>query len=230
MNRLGFKNILIIVVTGLLILALGLTCYLSITKLEDTTKTTLVSNIIRSSQYESKNLQGYIKSHSEPVIKLAELYSKYDYQTGHEKYMEIAQTVTDITKLTLGFDDGRSYTSRASESFPGGVGILSKYDPRTRSWYQLGKKSAGLKLSEVFATKQGALLLLAVHPVAGGVVASDVRLTHLQTVLEGIDIAEDSVGIIVDQKGMVLASTTAIATTQDQVQDISELSGFANRM
>ena len=38
MNKLGFKNILIIVVTGLLIFALGLTCYISITKLEETTK------------------------------------------------------------------------------------------------------------------------------------------------------------------------------------------------
>jgi len=230
MNRLGFKNTLIVVVIGLLIVALGITSYLSISKLEETAKSSLITSITHSSQYEAQSIHRYITQHAQPVTNLAALYKKNNYQQSHEKYLEIGSAVANITKLTLGFDDGRSFTSRASETFPGGVGITSKYDPRTRAWYQLGKKSSSLALSDVFATKQGALILLAVHPIAGGVLASDVRLAHLQEVLEGIEVIENSVGMIVDQNGMVLASTTETAKMQDNVHELSEFSDFSKQM
>jgi methyl-accepting chemotaxis protein len=153
MNRLGFKNTLIVVVIGLLIVALGITSYLSISKLEETAKSSLITSITDSSQYEAESIHRYISQHAQPVVSLAALYKKNNYQQDHEKYLEVGNAAANATKLTLGFDDGRSFTSRASETFPGGVGITLKYDPRTRSWYQLGKKSTGLALSDVFATK-----------------------------------------------------------------------------
>ncbi|RBW46415.1 methyl-accepting chemotaxis protein [Psychromonas sp. B3M02] len=230
MNKLGFKHILIVVIISLLILALGITSFISINKLSETTKNTLVDKITSASQYEANNIKQYIASYSQPVSHLAALYKANNYQTDHEKHMLFAKEATGVAKLTLGFDDGRSYTSRASESFPNGVGIPSKYDPRTRSWYQLGKKSEQLALSEVFATKQGVLLLLAVHAIKDGVIASDVRLTRLQTLVESVDVAKDSVAILVDQKGMVLASTSEVAKAQDQIQTIPELSDFSSEM
>jgi methyl-accepting chemotaxis protein len=230
MNKLGFKNILIVVITGLLIFALGLTCYISINKLEETTKNTLITNIMSSSKYEANNIKSYIGAYSNPVTYLANLYATNNYQADHEKYMMITKEVAGINKITLGLDDGRSYTSTASESFPGGIGIPSKYDPRTRSWYQLGKAHNSLALSDVFATKEGVLLLLAVHPIKGGVLASDVRLTHLQTLVEGVDVAEGAITILVDHKGMVLASTSEIAKVQEELENIDELSGFSKKM
>jgi methyl-accepting chemotaxis protein len=230
MNKLGFKNILIVVITGLLIFALGLTCYISINKLEETTKTTLITSIKGSSHYEANNIKSYIAAYANPVKQLASLYGTHDYQTDHEKYMMLTKEVAGINKITLGLDDGRSYTSTASESFPGGIGIPSKYDPRTRSWYQLGKQNVDLALSDVFATKEGVLLLLAVHPIKGGVLASDVRLTHLQTLVEGVDVAAGAMTILVDHKGMVLASTTDLAKPQQEIQQIDELSDFSKKM
>lgn len=229
MNKFGFKNTLIAVVTGLLILALAVTSYISVGKLEETTKSTLLASIITSSDYEAKNLQAFIEKNAGPVANIAALYKENNYQTGHEKYMKIAKVVTGAAKFTLGYDDGRSYTSRPSESFPNGIGILSRYDPRTRSWYKLGKASSGLKLSDVFATKQGRLLLLAVHPVAGGVVASDVSLAHLQKVVEGIAVPHAS-SLIVDPNGMVIASTVETIQIKDNINEIEELSDFKREM
>lgn len=230
MNHLGFKNTLIIVVTGLLIIALGITSYLSITQLQDTTKSSLIASITHSSKYEASNIRSYINKHAQAATNLADLYAKNNYQDNHEVYMEMGKSVSGVQKMTLGFDDGRSYTSRPSESFPGGVGIPSKYDPRTRSWYKLGKRNTSLTLSDVFATKEGALLLLAVHPVEGGVLASDVRLSHLQNFVEGVDVAQGAVALIVDYKGMVLASTSDVAPMSDNVHNIADLSDFSNEM
>ena len=230
MSRFGFKNTLIIVVISLLIVALGITSYISVSKLEETAKSSLISSLMYSSKYEANNIESYIDQNTQPVVNLAALYQKNNYQQDHAKHMELGAAVSGVSKLTLGFDDGRSYASIESESFPGGVGILSKYDPRTRSWYQLGKKSNGLTLTDVFPTKEGILLLLAMHPIKDGVIASDVRLTHLQEVLEGIEVFENSVGMIVDHSGMVLASTSSLATMQDNIHNIATLSDFSKGM
>lgn len=230
MNNIGFKNILIIVVTTLIILALGLTSYISISKLEESTKKALVGNIVSSSHYEATNIKNEIKFYSDPVTNLANLYEEFNYQTGHEKYLKIAKVATGVTKFTLGFDDGTAFASKSGGTFPNGIGMPDKYDPRTRDWYKLGKSSSGLKLSEVFATSSGALLLLAVHPVENGVIASDVRLTQLQKIVEKVEIGEGTVALIVDHNGMVLASTSEIAIAQDNVKEIDELADFSREM
>jgi len=230
MKNLGFKNILIIVVTALLLLALGLTSYLSIKKLEEETKNALLENIVNSSNYEAESIKNNIKLFSDPVVNVAKLYKKHDYQTNHEKYMDIAKISTGVIKLTLGFDDGTSYASKASKTFPNGIGIPEKYDPRTRAWYKLGKNNAGLTLSDVFATSKGDLLLLAVHAIGNGVIASDVRLTHLQTMIEEVNVEEGTIALLTDHRGMVLASTSEIALAQDNIKDIEELTHFSNEM
>ena len=173
--------------------------------------------------------KSYIKSYSDPVIiwptSIENIIMKL-----HMKSIWKLLKCRGVCKLTLGFDDGSSLLLEHLRSFPGGVGILSKYDPRTRSWYQLGKNSSGLKLSDVFATKQVRFYYSRFTLLEGGVIASDVRLTHLQTLVEGVDVGDGSVGLLVDQKGMVLASTTEVAVAQDKIQDIDELSAFSQEM
>lgn len=254
MNRIGFKNMLLIVVTSLLVIALAIISYIAIDKFEESKKSSLITNMIEVSESDASHIQSYISKYSQPLVDLAALYRKRNYTRDHEIHMEVAARAAGITKLTLGFEDGRSYTSKPSnKTFPGGVGIPSKYDPRTRDWYKLGKESSGLALSDVFATKKGELLLLAVHPIDGGVLASDVRLAHLQMLIEPVEAIADeksavaanadadavelieeaytgSFTMIVDQNGMVLASTGVIATAQDNINEIEGLSDFAGHM
>ena len=231
MNKLGFKNTLIFVVAVLLVVALGLSSYLSISKLEASSKRSLVENIISSSQYEAGNIREYIDKNAQGAKNLAALYKKNNYQDNHQVYMQLGKAVAGVNKMTVGFDDGRSYSSKSSESFPGGIGILSKYDPRTRSWFKLGKKSPGLSLSDIFITSfNNELLILAVHPIAGGVIASDVRLAHIEVMLDNAKVHKDAQGIIVGPKGMVLASTMDVTQVRDNIFDIEQLTSFSKRM
>jgi len=48
--------------------------------------------------------------------------------------------------------------------------------------------------------------------------------------VEGVHVAEEGVAILVDHKGMVLASTSEVAKVQDQVQNIESLSDFTAKM
>lgn len=225
MNQLGFKHVLIVVVVTLLVIALGITSYISIAQLTKLTTNDLIHTIKTSSQYETHNIEKYISDNSRPIVELASLYEQYDYQTSHEKYMEFAARIAGVYKITLGFDDGRSYVSIASSStFPNGIGRTEKYDPRTRPWYQLGKKVNSLALSDVFFTKEGAPILGAVQPIKNGVLLADVRLDHLQKTLEGVNVIPGAVSMIVDDNGLVLASTADYAQIRSYIQDMEDFS------
>lgn len=231
MKKLGFKKSLILIITLLLISALIIMSIFSYRLLKENATTDLINRVESAVTSESNVISTYIKTKSEPAKALAELYEKYNYQTKHEKLAEIASKVGGGSKITIGFDDGSSFVSKPSnKTFPGGIGIKEKFDPRTRAWYQKGKAHSGLILSDIFFTKENVPMFGASHPIAGGVILSDIRLGQLQEVLNGIKIMDNSVGIIVDQKGMILASTAKYAKVKDNLNDTAEFSAFSQNI
>ncbi|TYK64848.1 methyl-accepting chemotaxis protein [Colwellia echini] len=220
MKKLGFKQSLILIITLLLISSLLIMSLFSYNLLRQNAEDDLIKRVQSSIKAESNVISSYILQHSEPAKGLAELYEKYDYQTAHEKLAEVAAFSTGVSKITIAFDDGSSFVSKPSNStFPGGIGIKEKYDPRVRAWYQKGKNSSGLILSDIFFTKENVPMFGALHTIKGGVILSDIRLGQLQSVLEGVDIMDGAVGVIVDEKGMILASTADYASVRGNLSD-----------
>lgn len=220
MNQLGFKNTLITVVIFMLLIGLGLTSYIALNHLKTKATHDFEYSLFNSLEYEVEKIQDYVSYRAQPIAEMAKLYEKYDYTVGHEKYLEFAAAVTPVSKFTLGFDDGSSFASRASKTFPNGIAITSKYDPRTRPWYKLGKSETQLTISDVFFTKSTNQPLVAVvHPVKDGVMMGDIRLAHLSTMLDSLKTTEGSTAFIIDHKGLVLASTSTYVEMSQKIQD-----------
>lgn len=231
MNSLGFKKSLLLIVTSLLIIALLISGLFSYQILKQNAVDSLIERVQTSIQYEAGDIDAYIRKNADPAKAMSTLYEKYDYQTSHEKYAELTAVLGGVTKVTIGFDDGSSYVSRPSNStFPGGIGIKSKYDPRTRSWYQSGKATPGLGLSDIFFTKQDEPMFGATHPIKDGIVLADIRLGQLQGIVEGIQLLEGNVGIILDKNGLILASTAEYAEVKGNISDIAEFQDFASEV
>lgn len=208
MKKLGFKTSLILVITVLLITSLLITSLFSYRLLKQNAVDNLMFRVEAAIESEKRVISSYIFKHSEPARALAQLYEKYNYRDKHEKLAELVAKSSGVTKITIGFDDGSSYVSKPSnKTFPGGVGIKEKYDPRTRAWYQKGKLHRGLVLSDIFFTKENIPMFGATHPIDGGIVMADIKLGQLQEVLASVNIMEGAAGMIIDQDGMVLAST-----------------------
>jgi methyl-accepting chemotaxis protein len=235
MKGIGFKHTLITAVVVLLLVAQGVTSFVALDHLKKTAKEDLETNILNSLSYEAANIQDYIYQRAQPVVEVATMMQKYNYQTDLEKHLEFAVAVSGASKLTLGFDDGRAYASRPSDSFPNGVGILSKYDARTRPWYKLGKSTNRLVLSDVFFTSNNnEPMLAAVQPVENGVMIGDVRLKQLQEMLEGVHVLDGAAAFITDNKGLLLASTAEYMVRPEEgklyIQDAPALSGIASEI
>nr|QXF14445.1 methyl-accepting chemotaxis protein PctC [uncultured bacterium] len=231
MNRLGFKNTLVAVVSALMLISLSTTIMVSNQILKKTTAEDLEPSMLVSATYESLGIARHVERSAETAQALALSYPKYVDEVATEKLMALSAKVANVHKVTAGFADGRAFSSKSDDIFIQGIADINKYDPRTRPWFKLGRKSTALTLSDVFFTvKHKVPMLGAVHPIKDGVLLVDIRLNHLKGLLENMNVVEGTVGVITDGKGMILASTADFATVRENIKSLALTSSMASNI
>ncbi|QBF82231.1 methyl-accepting chemotaxis protein [Shewanella maritima] len=226
MKKLGFKASLLSAMTGLLMLSLLISSLVTYVQFKDSVQDALVQNIHHVIEQKVIEIKSRFERTTSAVTELAMLYRQ---ENGQNQHSHVAMTqytakLGGVSKVIIGFDDGSSYVSKASESFPNGVGIVSKYDPRTRPWYQAGKRSRGISLSDVFFTRTDAIPMLGVmHQIDGGIIMADLRFDQLTSELNKLNEIEGATGFIVNKQGLVLASTSPFIEAKQNINDIADL-------
>ncbi|MGR5117507.1 methyl-accepting chemotaxis protein [Vibrio astriarenae] len=221
--RLGFKSKIIVaamVTTALSLLVVGM---LSQSQLSQQVNHRTLGEINHSLSNEVKELEQTVQRTIETVNALADHYVSGPKETiATEKLALLASEFGGIDKVVFGFDDGSSFTSRPSESFPNGVGIKSKYDPRTRPWYQDARQTRGLSLSDVFFTKSDQTPMIGVmYSFADGVIMADIRFSDVHEKLLELETISNARAVVADDRGVVIASTIESIQPQSQLADSS---------
>ncbi|WP_264876813.1 methyl-accepting chemotaxis protein [Vibrio agarivorans] len=221
--RLGFKSKIIVaamVTTALSLLVVGM---LSQSQLSHQVNHRILGEINHSLSNEVKELEQTVQRTIETVNALADHYVSSPKDTiATEKLALLASEFGGIDKVVFGFDDGSSFTSRPSESFPNGVGIKSKYDPRTRPWYQDARQTRGLSLSDVFFTKSDQTPMIGVmYSFADGVIMADIRFSDVHEKLLELETISNARAVVADDRGVVIASTIESIQPQSQLADSS---------
>ncbi|CAM4462616.1 methyl-accepting chemotaxis protein [Vibrio agarivorans] len=221
--RLGFKSKIIVaamVTTALSLLVVGM---LSQSQLSHQVNHRILGEINHSLSNEVKELEQTVQRTIETVNALADHYVSSPKDTiATEKLALLASEFGGIDKVVFGFDDGNSFTSRPSESFPNGVGIKSKYDPRTRPWYQDARQTRGLSLSDVFFTKSDQTPMIGVmYSFADGVIMADIRFSDVHEKLLDLETISNARAVVADDRGVVIASTIESIQPQSQLADSS---------
>ncbi|GDY27969.1 methyl-accepting chemotaxis protein [Agarivorans sp. Toyoura001] len=221
MNRFGFKSSLLSAMTFMLVLSLLVTGYLSYTLLKDQITNSLLRDIHHTIEQKTTEINTSFQRTTGAVNQLAKLYQEKNINSNHVAMTEYTARLGGVYKVIIGFDDGSSFVSKASESFPEGVGRLDKYDPRTRPWYKAAKKTATLSLSDVFFTRSDGVPMVGVmHPIKQGVIMADLRFDHLQKQLSSLSEIAGATGLVVDKSGLVLASTNEWVKQKDNIADL----------
>lgn len=223
MRRLSFKTSLIAAVLIPLILSLAIASYFSYRLVKEQVEQRLDNDLRYSLNKQSDVILGLFKRAEDAVSEMATLYKEKDYSRDElPATLAFGARIGGVSKLTMGFDDGSSYVSKpSSKTFPGGVGIKSKYDPRIRPWYKDGKNNPGLSHSAPFFTKSGDPILAVLHTVESGVLSADLRFSSLKTHLEALKEQEGASSFIIDKSGLVLASTIEPVVEKENVFESS---------
>ncbi|MGY5449520.1 methyl-accepting chemotaxis protein [Agarivorans sp. MS3-6] len=224
MKQLGFKASLLTAITSLMILSLLVSSYLSYSLLKQQITLGLTDDIHHTIDTKVSEIQASFSRTTAAVTELAALYKQGEHSNDHVKMTQYTAKLGGVVKVIIGFDDGSSFVSKASESFPDGVGIPSKYDPRSRPWYQAGKRNGVLSLSDVFFTRSEGIPMVGVmHPIQDGIIMADLRFDQLQQQLDSLSEIEGATGFIIDKQGLVLASNTRFINQKDNIKQSENL-------
>ncbi|MGF1681440.1 methyl-accepting chemotaxis protein [Photobacterium minamisatsumaniensis] len=220
-SKLGFKSKIIIAAIVTTMLSLSLVGYLSHNQLSEQVNQKILSDINHSLAKEVDELESTVQRTIDTVNALAKQYHGGEAEEIRgEHLVYLAQSLGGIDKVVVGFDDGSSFTSRPSESFPNGVGIKSLYDPTTRPWYSNAKSNGGLSLSDVFFTKSDQIPMIGVmYALRDGVIMADIRFDDVHDKLLELEAIGDARAIVVDSQGMVVASTLDSVSSQSRISE-----------
>lgn len=219
----GFKGNLIITVALVLLLSLSVAAIFSYKMIKEQVTENVISDLRYMVSEEADSILSVFKRAEETVTSVSELFIKEKYgPSDYPSALMISAKASNVSKLTMGFEDGTSYVSKpSSKTFPGGVGITSKYDPRTRPWYKESKASPGLSHSKPFFTKSGDPILAVSHTLLNGVLTADVRFSNLQSRLESITEDEGVINFVTDKSGLIIASTMEEVVPKEYIEDSS---------
>ncbi|MDN3612969.1 methyl-accepting chemotaxis protein [Vibrio gallaecicus] len=182
----------------------------------------IYNEIDQSLSIEIEDIENTVQRTIDTVNSVAQEFMSSPYTVPNETLMHYAAKMGGVDKVVVGFDDGRSFTSRPSESFPNGVGIKEKYDPTVRPWYKQAKKKTGQSFSDLFFTKSTQVPMIGVtYSYKDRVIMADIRFDDLEDKLKQLDKIYEAKGIMVDDKGMIIASTIEQIQPQTNINSIN---------
>ncbi|WED23787.1 methyl-accepting chemotaxis protein [Vibrio sp. JC009] len=227
--QLGFKSKLILMITIVSSVTLISSNWYSFNLLEKQLRQTIYNEIDHSLSVEATKIEGNVQRTIDTVNAVAEEIRNPKHPTPKEVLMHYGAKFGGILKVVVGYDDGTSYTSRPSASFPNGVGIPEKYNPTTRSWYKQAKQTMGLSFSDLFFTKSDSTPMIGVmYAFPDSVILADIRFNEVEAQLLELENIYQAKGVMVDEKGMVVASTVEGIDGQSLISSLPTESNFSH--
>ncbi|WP_394130584.1 methyl-accepting chemotaxis protein [Shewanella maritima] len=231
MSKLGFKGSLVLSYSFLLILALIVSGLVTHSLLKQQITSSLQREIHHQIETKVIKINRSLSQTAQAVSQLANIYQQTTEQLDHVAMTQYTQKLGGVSKVIVGFDDGRSFVSIPSESFPNGVGQKDKYDPRTRPWYQKGRQYTGTSISDVFFTRTEKVPMVGVmHPIEGGIIMADLRFDFLKQQLDSLTEIEGATGFIVNQDGLILASNSPHIDKQTHLSEQPQLNQLFSKI
>jgi len=205
LQRIGFKQRIIVTVAVLVAVALSITNWLSYNNFKNDKIATIEqkSRLIVDSAKREVEL-----SMQKGVDALESTKAFYQGSRSDSEYVEVAKMITkaaNYASFTAGYSDGRAYGDSGGDN---GVFDVSDYDPRTRDWYQLASAKKRTILTDFYSdATTGDLMVSIATPINNdGVVVGDVSLNSLNETIRRVDFP-GAVILILSENFSQLAST-----------------------
>ncbi|OLQ77715.1 chemotaxis protein [Photobacterium proteolyticum] len=205
LQRIGFKQRIIMTVAVLVAVALSITNWLSYNNF----KQDKIATIEEKSRLIVEGAKREIEVSMQKGVDALES-SRAFYQEEHSDshYVEVAKMITkaaSFASFTAGYSDGRAYGDSGGDN---GVFDVKDYDPRTRDWYKQALVKNGTILTDFYSdATTGDLMVSIATPISReGVVVGDVSLSSLNETIRRVHFP-GAVILILSEEFTQLAST-----------------------
>jgi methyl-accepting chemotaxis protein len=203
---LGFRKSLIASMVTLVALCLLISNWLSYIELKESTIANTNEKLQSMVKYESNNIEEWFTEKAKSIDALASHYRQGTYTGNYAQTARLSTDVSGVARIYFGFDDGSAYSTETSSKWIDGKAIPEKYDPRTRPWYQQGKATTALDVTDIYVDDgTGHNVISILKNIGDGVVLGDIELTILADTVKAVEYP-GAVALITDQTGKVLAS------------------------
>jgi methyl-accepting chemotaxis protein len=190
----------------LVALCLLISNWLSYIELKESTIANTNEKLQSMVKYESNNIEEWFTQKAKSIDALASHYRQGTYTGNYAQTARLSTDVGGVARIYFGFDDGSAYSTETSSKWIDGKAIPEKYDPRPRPWYQQGKATTALDVTDIYVDDgTGHNVISILKNIGDGVVLGDIDLTFLADTVKAVDYP-GAVALITDQTGNVLAS------------------------
>ena len=120
-KTLGFRTTLIISMSGLIILGLLVSNWISYNNMRDKTVEDVNKIYEDMVHYEADKIETWFHTKAKLVDELANNYVKGAYQDNFVGIARLAKSAGEVTDIFIGFDDGRAYSTAVGDAWVDGV-------------------------------------------------------------------------------------------------------------
>lgn len=216
---LDFKKALISSSVILLTISLLVSNWLSYIYIRDTTIQSVNEKSLALINYESNKLKTWFDNQVLAVDSVVKNYKNGMIDKDFSLVARLAQSGSHLTNICLGFESGIAYSSTSDHGWTNGMSPAD-YDPRVRPWYQQGRSSKGLDITDIYIDKYtGEQGVSIVASLGDGAIFGSIELSRLEASVNSINFPGAYV-VIADGSGKFMASSSGIYRLGERFSDI----------
>ncbi|CAM3757549.1 methyl-accepting chemotaxis protein [Vibrio aquimaris] len=213
MRNLGFKKLLLISISALVVVSVSVSKYIAYIKQE----ANLVELITASNQSYVKGQALKISAQLEEKVggldKLGQYFSNKEITGTPEEIIELTHTIANAANLNssvVAFTNGDAYWNQTAKTWPN-----HKFDGdvTTRGWYQLARKNDSAVLTEPYMGSEGDVYWISiVRKTLSGMISVDMQLSFLNEIAKNANEIPGAIAVILN------SDTTILASSVDDIQ------------
>lgn len=209
MNRLGFKQMLIISVALLVGLSVSTTSFVFYNQ----QKTVFTQSILHESKAyvaaKGAVIEGLLTEKVNGIAKLTAQYRDKEITGSDEEMIEktfFLANAMNLDSAVLAFETGKAFWNQTADTWPNHK--LAR-DVRTTSWYQDGRNASATTVTEPYMGAGNVYWITIINKIKGGAITADMTLGFLNDIVKNANDIPGSVAMIINQDSTFLASTSS---------------------
>ncbi|EGA68905.1 methyl-accepting chemotaxis protein [Vibrio sinaloensis DSM 21326] len=228
--KLGFKNLLLLSIVGLVVFSIVISSYISYQKQKSTLEEMITAKNQEYAQNQAAQIENNLNEKVAGLDKLGKVFDQKPIEGTEADFIEMTKIIAgsmNLNSSVVAFTNGDAYWNQTANTWPN-----HKYDGdvNTRSWFQHGRKSPTAAMTEPYLSSDGDTYWISiVRKTPNGMVSVDMQLSFLNEIVKQASVTPGSTAMIINHDKTILASSNQEVKAGDKTDKYAWLDDVTNR-